>query len=245
MVPSRRKPQARKVERSALLFAFGVKTSRSHQMSIFQSSLAWRTAGILVASCCPAASSGRAAATGSPEGSGPETIVTQARLSLAEARTARSDPRTAVGHYLEAADEATRAASKLPVEQTSEARLIYNGACEEVTVLLWSTHELWNKDETIASNNGYYRLHFATGSRKGGTWYPNYFSLFRTHRQVHEKVAHQEARTNDWGSFAFPQTVNELKRILRLNLSVGERSRQKRSPGSTYGQATAGQHKGT
>jgi hypothetical protein len=37
-----------------------------------------------------------------------EAIVSEARLNLAEARKTRSDPRTAVGHYLEAADSALR-----------------------------------------------------------------------------------------------------------------------------------------
>jgi pimeloyl-ACP methyl ester carboxylesterase len=42
-------------------------------------------------------------------------------------------------------------------------------------------------------------LRFAAGSHKDGTWDPGYFDFLRTPKQVHEKVAHQEARTNDWG----------------------------------------------
>jgi len=42
------------------------------------------------------------------KGSTPETIVSQARLSLAEARKTQSDPKTAVGHDLDAADPAVR-----------------------------------------------------------------------------------------------------------------------------------------
>jgi pimeloyl-ACP methyl ester carboxylesterase len=65
--------------------------------------------------------------------------------------------------------------------------------------LLRSSTELWNRTETIPSRDGTYRLHFAAGSKKEGTWDPGYFDFFRTPRQVHEKVAHQEARINDWG----------------------------------------------
>ena len=75
----------------------------------------------------------------------------------------------------------------------SEARLIYNSASEEVTVLLWSSHELWNKGETIASDKGLYQLRFAAGSRKDGTWDSTYFDLFRNQQQVHEKISRQTA----------------------------------------------------
>jgi hypothetical protein len=40
---------------------------------------------------------------------------------------------------------------------------------------------------------------FAAGSRKNGTWDPDYFKFFRTPAQVREKVAHQERRKGDWG----------------------------------------------
>jgi hypothetical protein len=53
--------------------------------------------------------------------------------------------------------------------------------------------------DPIPSRDGIYRLRFAAGSHREGTWDPGYFDFFRTPRQVHEKVAHQEARINDWG----------------------------------------------
>ncbi|HME07934.1 MAG TPA: hypothetical protein VKG25_12840 [Bryobacteraceae bacterium] len=80
-----------------------------------------------------------------------------------------------------------------------EARLIYNAASQEVTVLLQSSAGLWNRTETVPSRDGIYQLRFAAGSRKEGTWDPGYFDFLRTPRQVHEKVAHQERRINDWG----------------------------------------------
>src|ERR1700722_8480340 len=55
---------------------------------------------------CLTVSGGRAAGSvGSPPAaSAAEAIVSDARLSLAEARKTQSDPRTAVGHYLDAGD---------------------------------------------------------------------------------------------------------------------------------------------
>lgn len=65
-------------------------------------------------------------------------------------------------------------------KERSEARFIYDSACEEVTVLLRSTGELWNKPQTIPSGKGTYRLRFAAGSRTSSTWDPGYFDFFRT-----------------------------------------------------------------
>jgi hypothetical protein len=179
----------------AVIAMFDFMTGRSAARNISQT---W-VAPLFLTLCCLAICSGRAADTVSSEASGSETIVAEARLSLAEARKTHSNPRTAIGHYLQAADGAMRAVNESPVNQASEARLIYNNVCKEVTVLLWSNHELWNKAETIVSNKDSYQLRFAAGARKEGTWDPTYFDLFRTQRQVHEKIAHQEAGINDWG----------------------------------------------
>ena len=84
--------------------------------------------------------------------------------------------------------------------ERSEAQLIYDSACEELTVLLHSTGELWNKPQTIPSGKSTYRLRFAHLPAQGrATWDPSYFDFFRTPKQVHEKIAHQEARITDWG----------------------------------------------
>jgi hypothetical protein len=166
----------------------------------FRVGLPCQIAGLLLLLCYLAVSDGRAAdkVTVPPEGS--DAIVSEARLSLAEARKTHSDPRTAVGHYLDAADAAVRSAGvSSGNEVTEEARSIYNAASQEVTILLQSSAGLWNRTETVPSRDGIYQLRFAAGSRKEGTWDPGYFAFLRTPRQVHEKVAHQERRINDWG----------------------------------------------
>jgi hypothetical protein len=70
----------------------------------FRFDLPRQMAGLLLLLCYLAVSDGRAAdaVTLPPEGSAPEAILSQARLSLAEARKTQSDPRAAVGHYLDA-----------------------------------------------------------------------------------------------------------------------------------------------
>jgi hypothetical protein len=65
-------------------------------------------AGLLLLLYCLAVSNGRTADAVALPPSAPEAIVSQARLSLAEARKTQSDPKTAVGHYLDAADGAVR-----------------------------------------------------------------------------------------------------------------------------------------
>ena len=96
--------------------------------TIFRFGLPSQVARLLLLLCYLGVSDGRAAGaqTFPPEGSAPEAILSEARLSLAEARKTHSDPRAAVGWYLRAADTASRAASESSSNQASEARLIYN-----------------------------------------------------------------------------------------------------------------------
>src|SRR6266852_1219860 len=76
----------------------------------FRFGLPRQIAWLLLLLCCLAVSDGRTADAVAlpPEGSAPEAIVSEARLSLAEARRTGSDPRAAVGHYLDAADAAVQ-----------------------------------------------------------------------------------------------------------------------------------------
>jgi hypothetical protein len=72
--------------------------------TIFRFGLPRQIAGLLLLLYYLAMSDGRAADSVAvpPAGSAPEAIISQARLSLAEARKTQSDPRAAVGHYLDA-----------------------------------------------------------------------------------------------------------------------------------------------
>ena len=170
--------------------------------TILQFGVPREVAVLLLLLYCLAAADGRAADSVAvpPEASAAEATLSQARLSLAEARKAQSDPRTAVGHYLDAADASVRSVGVSSGNGvTEEARSIYDAASQEVAVLLRSSTELWNRTETIPSHGGIYRLHIASGSKKEGTWDPGYFDFLRTPRQVNEKVAHQETRIDDWG----------------------------------------------
>jgi hypothetical protein len=161
----------------------------------FRLSLPRHRAGPLLLLCYLAVSDGPATDAAAPPPAA-EAIVSQARQNLAEARKTQSDPSTAVGHYLDAADAALWAQRD---GVSDEARSIYNAAAQEVSVLLRSSAELWNRTETIPAHDGLYRLHFAAGSHENGTWDPGYFDFFRTPAQVHEKIVHQERRIDDWG----------------------------------------------
>ena len=118
-------------------------------------------------------------------------------LKLASSRRLTLEARA--GYYLRAADIAVN--TLRAGGAGSPSREIYNEACAQFTAMLRSADgaRLWNRTETIASQGGIYRLRFAAGSRKDGTWDPDYFDFFRTLNQVHEKITHQEARINDWG----------------------------------------------
>src|ERR1700731_426469 len=165
--------------------------------TIFRFGLPPQMARLLLLLYCLAASDGRATDSVAvpPEGSAPEAIVSQARLSLAEARKTQSNPRTAVGHYLDAADGAVRSVG-VSSGNEAEARSIYNAASQEVAVLLRSSPELWNRTETIPSPDGIYRLRFAAASRKEGTWDPGYFDFFRTAKKLRRW---RWLRVGDWG----------------------------------------------
>ena len=89
-----------------------------------------------------------------------------------------------MGHYLDAAYSASGLMSSTNGEEATNARLTYNNACQELTVLLQSNNQLWNRTATVQSDDHAYRLRFTTGSRPAGTWDPNYFDFFRTPKTV-------------------------------------------------------------
>jgi hypothetical protein len=109
-------------------------------------------------------------------------------LKLASSRRLTLEARA--GYYLRAADIAVNTLRTGGAD--SRSREIYNEACAQFTAMLRSGDgaRLWSRTETIASQGGIYRLRFAAGSRKDGTWDPDYFDFFRTLSQVHEKITH-------------------------------------------------------
>jgi pimeloyl-ACP methyl ester carboxylesterase len=125
-------------------------------------------------------------------------LQSEAQSSLAEARRSRSDPKTAAGYYLDAADAALRSINGQPESGTNDSRLIYNHSCEELAVLLQSDRDLWNRTETIQSGEHVYRLRFAGGSRVAGIWSPDYFDFFRTPAQLHKKFD-GSVEPDSWG----------------------------------------------
>jgi hypothetical protein len=62
--------------------------------------------------------------------------LSEAQLSLKEARRARSDPLIAAGDYLDAADAALRSTNHTSGETENEARQTYNEACQELAAFL-------------------------------------------------------------------------------------------------------------
>jgi hypothetical protein len=158
-------------------------------------SLCWQLSQLLPLLCCLVVWSGCV----TRQTSNRNLPLSGARLSLNEARRTKSDPRTAAGYYLDAADAALRLISSARADEATDARLTYNSACQEMAVLLQSNNQLWNRTETIHSRDHVYQLRFAAGSRQAGTWDPNYFNFFRTPKQLHRKIPIETRRTTGWG----------------------------------------------
>jgi pimeloyl-ACP methyl ester carboxylesterase len=125
--------------------------------------------------------------------------VSQAQISLSQARHSRADPKTAVGYYLDAADTALSSTNNSSTAQVTESQAIYNDACQEMAVLLQANPELWNRNETISADGHTYRLRFTSGSRRTGTWDPAYFDYLRTPRQLRRRFRLLARRSNGWG----------------------------------------------
>jgi pimeloyl-ACP methyl ester carboxylesterase len=125
--------------------------------------------------------------------------ISQAQLSLKEARRARNDPLIAAGNYLDAADAALRSANKGSGETETEVRQTYNDACQELAAFLRDHNQLWDHTETIQSSHHIYKLRFAGESRQAGTWDPGYVDFFRTPRQIRLKRSNEALQKSGWG----------------------------------------------
>jgi pimeloyl-ACP methyl ester carboxylesterase len=138
--------------------------------------------------------------TVSSKGARSEWHLAEARRSLAQARKTKPEVKAAIGHYLDAANEALQSVAVSPHQEDSrEAREIYNSASEEVALLLKSSPGRWDHNQTYESSDEIYQLSFTPGSRVTGSWDPDYFSFFRTRKQVHEKIPHLQGDKGEWG----------------------------------------------
>jgi pimeloyl-ACP methyl ester carboxylesterase len=135
----------------------------------------------------------------SQQASNPNQPLRKAQVSLDEARRTKSVPIVAAGHYLDAAYTALALMNRAPGDDETNIRLIYNRACQDLTVLLRSNNQLWNRTETIQSGDHAYRLRFAGGSQEAGTFDPNYFDFFRTPEQLRKKLSIEPERLSGWG----------------------------------------------
>ena len=114
-------------------------------------------------------------------------------------RSTHASTEQRLGHYLQAAEAAGSS-----LGQGAEApgvRDIYNATVAEFTVLLRSAEGglLWNQPLTVTTANASYRLHYASASRKEGTWAPGYFTAFETPKQVHEDRIRLHVRDAGFG----------------------------------------------
>lgn len=125
-----------------------------------------------------------------------ETRSAAAFLKAAEAKSAPAEQRAAL--YLQAAAEASaQLASHSP---GANARLIYNQAAADLTVLLRGAEQgrLWNHPLTLTSGSTTYHLRFAPASRDG-VWDANEFSTFAPAAAVPEKSLHRKDRQDGFG----------------------------------------------
>ncbi|MGA7880565.1 MAG: hypothetical protein WCD63_06815 [Terrimicrobiaceae bacterium] len=123
----------------------------------------------------------------------------RAAKELREARSAHASAQQRLGHYLQAAAQASPL-----LGQGAEApavRDIYNAATAELTVLLRSADggRLWNHPLTLTAGGTSYQLHVAPASRQEGTWAPAYFTAFETPREVRERRLRLQVREAGFG----------------------------------------------
>jgi hypothetical protein len=117
-------------------------------------------------------------------------------LKQAGAQSLTAEQRAAL--YLESAKEAT---ALLDSSASGEsARVIYNQAATDLTVLLRSANQgqMWNLPLTINSNGTSYRLRFAKGTRDG-IYDPAYFTSFTPAADVDLKTIKSRDRQDGMG----------------------------------------------
>jgi pimeloyl-ACP methyl ester carboxylesterase len=111
-------------------------------------------------------------------------------LHLKDADTITYSTEHRAALYLESAAEA-QALLGTP-ESAEAARIIYNQAAADLTVLLRSASngKRWNRPQTLTSGGNTYNLRFAAGTRDG-VWDPGYFTDFKPAAEVKQKNIHR------------------------------------------------------
>ena len=125
-----------------------------------------------------------------------ETRSAATLLKAAEAKATPTEQRAAL--YLQSAAEAS--AQLGSASSGANARLIYNQATAELTVLLRGADQgrLWNHLLTLTSGTTTYRLSFAKASHTG-VWDPNEFTSLVPAAAVPEKSVHRKDRQDGFG----------------------------------------------
>lgn len=121
-----------------------------------------------------------------------------AALYLKEASSPTMTAEKRAVNYLNSAKES---ASLLDSSSSSEdARLLYNTAVADLTILLRSADNgaLWNRPLTLNAGGTNYRLRFAKGTRDG-LWDPAYFTSFTPAEEVDLKTIDRRNRQDGVG----------------------------------------------
>jgi len=119
-------------------------------------------------------------------------------ISIRQAASTKTSPETRAALYLQAAREA--AALLDSPESAAAARLIYNQAAADLTLLLRSSENgtLWNRPHTFTHGGTTHRLRFAKGNADGH-WDPNYFTAFTLAHEEDLKTIKRRNRQDGLG----------------------------------------------
>jgi pimeloyl-ACP methyl ester carboxylesterase len=121
--------------------------------------------------------------------------VSQAWISLKQARRSRADAKTAIGYYLNAADFALKSANS----SSPDCQAIYNSACQELAILLKADPALWNQNEVVSAGGQTYRLQFVRRSHQTGVWDPSYLDDLADPGQLRRRFRLLKRHKIGWG----------------------------------------------
>jgi len=138
---------------------------------------------------------GACAPTGLPPAEG---LHRSALVSMEQAASAKATPEQRAALYLQAARDASALLDS--PESGAAARLIYNKAAADLTILLRSADKgsLWNRAHDLDIGGTTCRLRFAKGTRDGH-WDPAYFTSFTPAEDVDLKTIDRRNRQDGVG----------------------------------------------